>query len=228
MAELAGLRARLLVTPAIGFAADRLERHRGVMLLLIGCGLASILALAGTREFWPMLLLAVAFLVSIQTVLPLAETVALAAVRTASIDYGPVRLWGSIAFIGAGYVGGALLEASGPGAILWLLAGGTAAMAMTAYFLPSPRLDPISGEPSATGRERLTVAAVARVIGAPAFLLVLVAAGAVQASHAVYYAFGVLHWRSIGYSGGAIASLWAIGVVVEVGLFAFSRRLWER
>lgn len=47
---------------------------------------------------------------------------------------------------------------------------------------------------------------------------------AVQASHAVYYVFGTLHWQSIGISTGVIGMLWAVGVIAEIGLFAVSGR----
>ena len=42
------------------------------------------------------------------------------------------------------------------------------------------------------------------------FLLFLLAVGAIQASHAMFYVFGVLHWRAQGLSAGYIATLWAI------------------
>jgi PPP family 3-phenylpropionic acid transporter len=57
------------------------------------------------------------------------------------------------------------------------------------------------------------------------FLAVLAAAGLIQASHAVYYGFSALQWRSDGLDGGSIAALWAIGIVAEIVLFAFSARL---
>jgi PPP family 3-phenylpropionic acid transporter len=60
---------------------------------------------------------------------------------------------------------------------------------------------------------------------APKFLLFLLAASAIQASHAVYYAFGTLNWRAQGISDGTIGALWAIGVVAEIGLFAVSGRV---
>ena len=49
----------------------------------------------------------------------------------------------------------------------------------------------------------------------------LCACGLIQGSHAVYYAFGTIHWRAIGYSEDIIGALWAEGVIVEVALFAF-------
>jgi PPP family 3-phenylpropionic acid transporter len=57
------------------------------------------------------------------------------------------------------------------------------------------------------------------------FLLLLLAGGAVQAAHAVLYTFGTLHWRTLGLSADWCGALWAISVVAEIGLFAFSGRV---
>ena len=59
----------------------------------------------------------------------------------------------------------------------------------------------------------------------PLFLLFLLAASAVQASHAVYYAFGTIAWQRQGFSSETIGALWAFGVIVEIVLFAFSGNL---
>jgi PPP family 3-phenylpropionic acid transporter len=47
----------------------------------------------------------------------------------------------------------------------------------------------------------------------------MIAAAATQASHGAIYAFGSIHWRSLGFSDAAIGYLWAIGVVAEIGIF---------
>jgi MFS1 family protein len=52
--------------------------------------------------------------------------------------------------------------------------------------------------------------------------LFLLAASMIQASHALYYTFGTLHWRAQGFADGTIGALWALGVLAEIGLFAVS------
>jgi len=56
----------------------------------------------------------------------------------------------------------------------------------------------------------------------PAFVLIVTAYGCVQASHAVYYGFSTLDWSAKGIGDATIGVLWAIGVLVEIGLFAVS------
>ena len=53
-------------------------------------------------------------------------------------------------------------------------------------------------------------------------------AAALQASHQVYYGFGTLYWRSLGFSDAMIGVLWAEGVVAEIVLFWLGGRLLAR
>jgi PPP family 3-phenylpropionic acid transporter len=56
------------------------------------------------------------------------------------------------------------------------------------------------------------------------FLMVAAAAALIQASHAVYYGFSALQWQAAGLDGATIGTLWAVGVVAEIALFAASAR----
>jgi hypothetical protein len=51
---------------------------------------------------------------------------------------------------------------------------------------------------------------------------VLIACSLVQASHALYYGFSTIDWTTKGLSDTAIGSLWALGVIAEILLFAAS------
>jgi MFS transporter, PPP family, 3-phenylpropionic acid transporter len=53
-------------------------------------------------------------------------------------------------------------------------------------------------------------------------------AASLQASHQVYYGFGSLYWRSLGFSDAIIGVLWAEGVVAEIALFWLGNRLLAR
>jgi PPP family 3-phenylpropionic acid transporter len=98
--------------------------------------------------------------------------------------------------------------------------GALVALAATCHVLPDLRPD--AGEPVARGP-------LWRLLRQPAFVVFLLIAAAVQSSHALYYAFGTLHWRAAGHDEGAIGWLWAEGVIAEIALFAaapvFARRL---
>ena len=60
------------------------------------------------------------------------------------------------------------------------------------------------------------------------FWVFVATASALQASHQVYYGFGTLYWRSLGFSDATIGFLWAEGVLAEIVLFWQGRRLLAR
>jgi PPP family 3-phenylpropionic acid transporter len=216
---------RLAVTPAIAFAADRSGDHRRFLVLLAWGALAAALLLAHCARFWPILLLAVLLAVALSAVMPLTETVAMAGVRAAGLDYGRMRLWGSLSFIAASFGGGLAIDRLGAPAAVWLVAGGAALTVLAALALPRPT-EPASAP--AAARRRIRLADAMGLVRARPFALFLLATAAVQAAHAAFYTFGTLHWAAQGLSGGWSGTLWAIGVAVEIGLMAFSGALVAR
>ena len=216
----APLFVRVAATPAIAFAADRAGDHRRFLIALSWAALAALLALAQLRGFWAILTCMLVFAVSWTTIMPLTETVAMSGVRAAGLDYGRMRLWGSLSFIAASFCGGWVVERLGTGAIVWLIVLGGALTTAATHGLKRPiglgRLK------TATTAPRLELADVRSLLRSRVFLLLLAAGGTVQATHAVLYTFGTLHWRTLGLSAEWCGTLWAISVIAEIGLFAFS------
>jgi PPP family 3-phenylpropionic acid transporter len=205
------LLVRVAVSPGIAFAADRSGDHRGFIVVLAWSSLAAAVALAHSASFWPILALTLAFSVAAGTVMPLAETVAMAGVRHSGLDYGRMRLWGSLTFIAASAYGGLALDRFGPPAALWLLAGGAVCVALASHALPRPSARP----PTAAARPRISLAEALGLVRSRLFVTFLAAVGAVQAAHATFYTFGTLHWVAQGYSSGWSGALWGIGVGIE-------------
>ena len=219
---------RLFVTPSLALLADHQGSHRRTIALLALLVTGAALALTAVDGFLAILLLCVAFVVATHTIMPLTETIAVRGVRTAGLDYGRMRLWGSATFIAAGFAGGALIDGLGAGVGIWLIVAGALATVAAAPLLPQPVAAPaLAANPEAEpSRPRLAEAA--RLAGAPVFLLFLLAVGAVHGSLATFYTFGALHWRGQGISAAWIGVLWAIGVAAEILLFAFSNALLRR
>jgi MFS transporter, PPP family, 3-phenylpropionic acid transporter len=206
---------RIGLTPAMAFLADRSGRHREMIVISCAIALAVLMALVGR---WPapiLILLVAAMLIAVQAVMPLADTIAMAAVKREGIDYGRTRLWGSLTFILASYVAGFAVSIHGPEAVLILLIAGAGATATASLFLPKPR--------QGTAIARITVAEAAALARNPRFVMFVAIIGTIMASHAVLYVFGVLHWRAQGLSASYIATLWAISVVAEIALFWAAR-----
>jgi len=149
--------------------------------------------------------------------MPLAETYALKGLTAHGRAYGPVRLWGSAAFIVGTFVAGFAADAFPARHLVWLIVAASLICVLAAFALA-----PLStGAPSPSDPPRLRK----HLLRDPAFLAVLAAASLIQASHAVYYGFSALEWRAAGLDGTTIAALWALGVIAEIILFALSGRL---
>lgn len=210
---------RLFVTPLAALSADRAGNHRQWINVLAWCGLGLVLALSQVQSFWPIMLLAVPLIICNATIMPLTETLAVQGVRSFGADYGRIRLWGSLTFIAASYLGGIVIEQTWRGAGIYLVAFGCLLTVAAARFLPAKRAE--SGGPKSTGS--IWKAEEPReLLKRPAFVLFLLASGLAQASHAMFMTFGTLIWHKQGLSGGWLGALWAIGVLTEVLLFAFS------
>ena len=177
--------------------------------------LALALGVSAVSGFWAILLVGVAFLLAIGTCLPLVETIAVAGVRTAGLDYGRMRLWGSITFIVANFVGGVLIEALGGGFGIWLIALAAAGSPWRQRTC-SPRRRERNAGPGILSRADWRTSFPVRLLSSRLFLLFLVAIGCTHGAHATFYTFGALHWQAQGLSAVWVGMLWAIGVTAEV------------
>jgi MFS transporter, PPP family, 3-phenylpropionic acid transporter len=213
----AGYWPRVVTTLLITQSADRTGERRRPMVALAFLTLAGTAALALSESFWPVLLLVAAGGVTFAAVLPLGEAIALDASRRRAIDYGRVRLVGSITFILAAIAAGALIEDWGAGVVLTLLVALLAAQLGACLTLPAA--------PAAPRERPLRLRDLLDQPGLPGLLL---AAALIQASHSVYYGFATLHWHAAGLSGPVIGWLWAEGVIAEIVLFALAGRLAPR
>ena len=216
----APLFARILFTPLISFAADWSGARRTVLIVLAWGTLLSFLLLWASSGFWQMLLATLLLAFNWTTIMPLIEAVAVSGVRSAGLDYGRVRLWGSGSFILASFACGLIIGQYSAASVLPLLVAATSLMIAGVYLLPRD----IAGRasPSPPALRRISLADTAKLAHSPSFLLFLLAASLIQASHALYYTFGTLHWRAQGFADGTIGALWALGVMAEIGLFAVS------
>lgn len=216
---------RLVVTPAVALAADRFDSHRLIVISLGWTCLVTAVLLANSTAFVPIFLAAVAFHLAASTIMPLTETVAVRGVKAANLDYGRMRLWGSLTFILAGLAGGSLMDEFGPAAAVWLMAAGALATAIAAHGLPRSVSEAKTRERHSS---RLAAAAAKRLVRTPVFIVFLLAVGLIQATHGTFYAFGAVHWRSQGISTVWVGLLWAVAVLAEVALFAWSRPVLAR
>jgi len=216
---------RIVAGPLIGVAADRFAANRALIIVLALVATAAALALGGVRDLVLVMALVAVVLVASQSSLPLIDMLAIETARRDRRDYGRMRLWGSVAFIVANLAGGAAIARAGSEAVIWLIAGASALAALAALRLPRRDAQNAVVTTAASPKPGLDRGAVVGLLTDRRFLLLIVAAGAVQASHAVYYGFSVLAWQRLGWSSGWIGVLWATGVAAEIVLFSVSGRV---
>ena len=208
---------RVLAVPVAARIADRRGALRR-MLIAGSCGAAVGYALVGWAQGVVAILAAVALASALAApTIPLADAYALKGLGLRGRAYGPVRLWGSAAFIAANIGAGFASRLIAPTGYIWLMVAAAAAAAAASLGLRPLRPD---GAPELAAPRRRR-----RLMPMPGFLPIAAAASLMQASHAVYYGFSTLDWTAKGFSGTAIGALWALGVAAEIVLFAFSARL---
>jgi PPP family 3-phenylpropionic acid transporter len=209
---------RIVTNLLIPSIADRLGERRRPMILLTAATLAGLVLFGLAQGFWPLLLLSLLTGAPWAAILPLGEALALGEAKRGGLDYGRVRLWGSLTFI-LGAIGvGDWLERTDPPIILWSIAATVACLLAACLLLPQEE----------TAGRAATVADLRRLARKPEFLVFVAAAGLLQASHAVYYGFATLHWRAAGHGELVVGLLWAEGVIAEVVLFAWAAALLRR
>lgn len=213
---------RLGLTPAVAVWADRHAAHRGVIVALAGLALAATLAMTQGRGFWPLLAAVALFQVGLQSMMPLIETIAMEGVRRHGCDYGRMRLTGSVTFIVATFAGAWLVGRGGTAMIAWLFVSVMTLTVLAAVLLPPTMPD------AAAARPPIRMGALLALLEDRRMLLFLVAAGAVQSAHAVFYGFGVLQWRATGIPDAAVGALWSLGVIAEIILFWWSAQVLAR
>jgi MFS transporter, PPP family, 3-phenylpropionic acid transporter len=208
---------KIASNPLAGMLADRSADRRRVMFLLGALCVASYLFCVPAYGFWALVVPSVFAAACATALFPLADAMALTAASAGALDYGRVRLWGTLAFIAATLTGGRLLTGRSADIVLYLVLGTLTLTTASCAFLPRIA---IAAQPS--------LRAAWGSLLAWRHLLFLAAATAIQASHAVYYGFGSLYWQRLGYSDGTIAALWTEGAVAEVALFYWSGPLLRR
>lgn len=177
----------------------------------------------GEQWMW-LLTVMIGFNLFFSPLVPLSDALAATWTQQIGLAYGPVRLWGSLAFVISSALTGVLVSAYSSQAILLLLSVGV--IAMLAGMMLRPATQPHGHErQSAAGggwqewRDLLRENAVWR------FMLCVTL---LQGAHAAYYGFSAIWWQESGYSASTVGYLWSLGVVAEIIVFALSSRLFRR
>ncbi len=198
--------------------ADQSGERRRILVVMAIAIVAGFILFKVTFGFW---LLLVGWLVVgalITTNVPIVDSLAILSANRFGMNYGAVRRWGSISFVVASTAGGWYLIGRDSESVLGLMIATAFALLFASFTLPDLRLE---------SRKRKRPAFI-DVLKSPTFRTFAIAAALLQASHAALYGFASLHWLEAGISESTIGLLWSVGVVAEITLFSFARRLIDR
>lgn len=159
-----------------------------------------------------------------QMAMPAGEALALTGARRFGVDYGRMRLWGSVAFAAANVGSGAMLGLLPIEAIFWFIFAAFVIAAMAGFVLPRTPKAVRAIDDASRPEERPAW----KVLGHPNVMAVVLASGLILGSHAAFYSFGSIYWQSLGFSPVEIGGFWAVSIACEVLLFAWSGALIRR
>ncbi|AIA47428.1 3-phenylpropionic acid transporter [Serratia sp. FS14] len=218
----AGLVARflgsLLIAPRVKDPSHLISALRLLALLTLAFAVGFCF---GNGWGWLMLVIA-GFNLFFSPLVPLTDALAATWQKQIRMDYGRVRLWGSLAFVIGSALTGQLVAVWGHNAILYSLI--LSVLAMLLGMLLKPSVMP-QGEARTHGGAERSLWALLKEGPVWRFLLCVTL---LQGAHAGYYSFGSIYWQEAGYSASTIGYLWSLGVVAEVIIFASSNVLFRR
>ncbi|EMH4104867.1 3-phenylpropionate MFS transporter [Serratia marcescens] len=218
----AGLVARflgsLLIAPRVKDPSHLVSALRLLALLTLAFAVGFCF---GNGWGWLMLVIA-GFNLFFSPLVPLTDALAATWQKQIRMDYGRVRLWGSLAFVIGSALTGQLVAVWGHNAILYSLI--FSVLAMLLGMLLKPSVMPQGEARTHSGTERSLWALLKK---GPVWRFLLCVT-LLQGAHAGYYSFGSIYWQEAGYSASTIGYLWSLGVVAEVIIFASSNVLFRR
>ncbi|HUD87236.1 MAG TPA: MFS transporter [Xanthobacteraceae bacterium] len=206
---------RFTILPLVTGTAERRRSLRGAMILtafLTALGFAVV----GTQHAPLAVFLVYAATAGVWTpMIPLTDAYALRGVARYGLNYGPLRLWGSAAFVVGALACGLMIDVIAAQNLIWVIASVAALGAAT-----SLGLAPLEIPRTATAALHHSGA----LLRQPGFLAIILAAALIQGSHAAYYTFASITWQLAGFGGLTIGGLWTLGVLAEIVVFALSPR----
>lgn len=204
-----------------GWLADRSGRRLGVIRAGNLLAAVAFLPVFWVDAVWPMAMMLLCFSMFWNAVLAQFEVLTLNTLGRQAKRYSLVRLWGSVGFIVAVLVVGALLEQFDTALLPWVMSG-----LLWLLWLGTQLLPPDT--PQAHIKKAHHQGGMFALLARKDMQVFLCAAFFMQLSHGPYYAFYSLYLDSLGVSQFSVGALWALGVLAEVVLFLVMHRVMAR
>ena len=206
----ASVLTKLLANPFFAGLGDKYGNRKIPMLYLSFISTIILFSLNIFNSLYLIAFMAITSWALFAPLMPLTESLTTTAIKKYNFDYGNTRLWGSVSFIIIAFFGGIIIEKYGLKYVPILMTIGALFLFLSIIIMPTI--------PSLPARKKFSTYALLKNRNFFPFLL---ACGAIQSSHGIYYGFSTIYWKSIGLSETVIGALWAEGVVFEIILLAY-------
>ncbi|MEX0860839.1 MAG: MFS transporter, partial [Cucumibacter sp.] len=204
----------------VGRIADRAKDWRQVIVVATAISGLAPLGLFFVSGFWGILVVYALTMVPLMAAGPVADAASLRLTRRRGSDFGFIRAWGTVGFMGLNAATGFLAAAWGAVVFLPIFAGVGLLRAAAALQLPRFRAEQSEAKSDAAPKAR------ARLLDAlkPWFVLAIVGAAMLYSCHYLLQGFAALIWKNAGMSEAVIGPLVAVSAFAEaLMMFGFRR-----
>ena len=205
---------KIFSNPFFAGIGDRYGDRRLPMFFLSIISILLLFSLNFINSLFFISLVAIISWAMFAPLMPLTESLTTTAIKKYKFDYGNTRLWGSMSFILAAFLIGIFVDKKGISYIPILMTIGAILVFISICNIPK-----IKSLPS---RHNISIYS---LLNNRSFLPFLLACGAIQSSHGMYYGFSSIYWQSIGINKSIIGGLWAEAVIFEIILLAFFSKI---
>ena len=206
---------KTVTNPLIAAIADRYGERKRLIILLTLLATSIFSLYFWSHDFWTIAIITIVFHAFWSPNMPLIESLTIQTAKLKALNYGRVRLWGSCTFIIGAWGMGRLLGDSPIDIVYWVALCLLALTVLSTLILPDTRVAKLESSNSP----------IRVVLANRSFIIFIIATTLIQASHAVYYSFSTIHWKSVGHSEAVIGWLWAEGVIAEIFLFIWGDKI---
>ena len=199
---------RIAFVAPVSALADHLRRIREVLFVCLAGTAILVAALGAVHGFAALAIFFVALSVVWDPVPILTDAYAVAAVRARQLDFGRMRVWGSLGFVVANLAGGKVIDLAGIKVLPTMTAALLVIPLLVIPFLPADRRFG-SPEPAPKGEWRT-------LLKDRSLAVVILGVALIVASSGLFTTFSAIHWSAKHFSSTFIGMLSAVGIASEV------------
>lgn len=208
---------RLCASNLWGWLADKTNQR--VTLIRIAALLSIVVYVGiffGHSFSWLLITLALmSFFWSAQ--LPLFEALTLNHLAQETHRYGKLRLWGSIGFIASVLIAGYVLDFIAIHNVLWMLLVCLIGISVASWLIPE------TSHVSTLHPQTLWT-----IIKRPEILALFATCFLISTAHGALNTFYSIYLTDHGYSKTVTGVMWSVGVIIEIIVFAYMPKLFQR